>query len=111
MNRPADFDQTGCAWPSAPIDPADAPKQGELFVDFALRVKKANSNQWSKTSKKPKIPIYQFKSSEAESTTSRTISPLDTKAWRASEESIRGISLKRSRGHPTRLSIGNRVEN
>jgi hypothetical protein len=33
MNRPADFDQTGCAWPSAPVDPADAPRQAGLFAD------------------------------------------------------------------------------
>jgi len=33
MDPRADFDQTGCAWPNAPVDPADAPGQAELFAD------------------------------------------------------------------------------
>ena len=33
MDPRADFDQTGCAWPRAPVDPADAPGHAELFTD------------------------------------------------------------------------------
>jgi hypothetical protein len=33
MDPRADFDQTGCTWPNAPVDPADAPGQAELFAD------------------------------------------------------------------------------
>jgi hypothetical protein len=33
MDPRADFDQTGLAWPNAPVDPADAPGQAELFAD------------------------------------------------------------------------------
>jgi len=33
MDPRDDFDQTGFAWPRAPVDPADAPGQAELFAD------------------------------------------------------------------------------
>ncbi|MEN9632319.1 MAG: hypothetical protein RL077_723 [Verrucomicrobiota bacterium] len=33
MDPRADFDQTGLAWPNAPVDPADAPGQGQMFAD------------------------------------------------------------------------------
>jgi len=33
MDPRDDFDRTVCAWPCAPVDPAEAPGQGELFTD------------------------------------------------------------------------------
>ena len=33
MDLRNDFDQTGRAWPRAPVNPADAPGQGKLFTD------------------------------------------------------------------------------
>ncbi|MEN9637349.1 MAG: hypothetical protein RL077_5753 [Verrucomicrobiota bacterium] len=33
MDPRNEFDQTGCAWPRAPLDPADARGQGEWFTD------------------------------------------------------------------------------
>ena len=38
MDPRNEFDQTGCAWPRAPIDPADPLGQGELFTDDYRRL-------------------------------------------------------------------------
>ncbi len=37
MDPRDDFDQTGFTWPSAPVDPADASGQAELFADDYAR--------------------------------------------------------------------------